>query len=103
MREWTNQQIVTMRRINRILWKMLFSNNEDEVFDLFCEADDLWNEYFPWEAAQKGDKWKGVRWFNDKMRSLKKPQIIEVAVNINNSNVNIVYGDFIEDVTKKNN
>ena len=94
---WNKEQINAMKAIQQILWDMLLSNNEDEVFDLFCQADDLWNEYFPWEASQKGDSWKGVRWYNDKMRSLKKMTTDNTTTNISgNVTINVVFGDFIQ-------
>lgn len=57
-------------RIIQIGNSMLVTTDRGELFDLFCEADDLWNEYFPFEAAQEGDGWWLAKRFNTIDRAL---------------------------------
>lgn len=68
----TKDQRVAMKQINALYNKMLECFTEDELFDVFCEADDLWEENFPFEAAQWGDGSFLHRRFNDMNRELRR-------------------------------
>lgn len=66
----TAEQRMAWGRIIQIGNSMLVTTDREELFDLFCEADDLWNNNFPFEAAQKGDEWWLAKRFNTIDRAL---------------------------------
>lgn len=68
----TVEQRTAMKKINVLYGKMLTCFTEDELFDVFCEADDLWEENFPFEAAQWGDESFLHKRFNDMGRELRR-------------------------------
>ena len=49
---------------------MLCTTDRSELFDMFCEAEDLYNEHFPFEAGIDGDNWWLTRRFNTIDRAL---------------------------------
>ena len=79
-----NQRAI-LRKISRIAAKMRTCWDKDYLFDLYCEADDLWNENFPFQAQQLGDKWYVTKLFNDLSRELKNMH--NVTINLFDCNV----------------
>lgn len=57
-------------RISQLANSMLCTTDRAELFDLFCEAEDLYNEYFPFEAGIDGDNWWITKRFNNIDRAL---------------------------------
>lgn len=49
-------QKAAWKKICRIHGQMLTARTQDELFDLFCAADDTWWENFPLHAEQAGDE-----------------------------------------------
>ena len=76
-----------LRKISRIAAKMRVAWDKDYLFDLYCEADDIWNEYFPFQANQLGDKWYITKLYNDLARELKD----RTPVTINLFDCNITF------------
>lgn len=66
----TSEQRKAWNKIVQIGNSMLATTDRNKLFDLFCEADDLWNEFFPFEACTKGDNWWLARRFNNIDRAL---------------------------------
>ena len=57
-------------RIIQLANTMLATTSRNELFDAYCEAEDLYNEYFPFEAGIDGDNWWLTRRFNNIDRAL---------------------------------
>lgn len=71
-----------LREIHRLGNLMFTAWDEEYLFDLFCEAEDLWNEYFPFEASQAGDDWYLTKRFNDISREIRNRKNTGVTVNL---------------------
>ena len=79
------------KRILFIAREMLSVFDREYLFDIYCEAEDLWWEFFPFQASQYGDDWWVTKRFNDCDRHLKKVGNA-VTVNLfgcNNVTVNV--------------
>ena len=74
----TEAQKKALRKISRIAAKMRTCWDKDYLFDLYCQADDLWNDNFPFQAEQLGDKWYVTKLFNDCARELKNMRSITI-------------------------
>ena len=61
-----------LRQIRHLADLMLGAWDEDYLFDLFCEAEDIWNDQFPFESNLQGDDWWVTRRFNDCSRAIKE-------------------------------
>lgn len=57
-------------RITQLANSMLCTTDRQKLFDLFCEAEDLYNEHFPFEAGIDGDNWWLTKRFNNIDRAL---------------------------------
>lgn len=66
----TKEQRAAWAKIVQLANSMLATTNRGILFDLFCEADDIWNENFPFEAGILGDKWWLAKRFNNIDRAL---------------------------------
>jgi len=66
----TSPQRRAYARISQLANSMLCTTDRAELFDLFCEAEDLYNEYFPFEAGIDGDNWWLTKRFNNIDRAL---------------------------------
>lgn len=66
----TSAQRRAWNKINQIANSMLATTDRDELFSLFCEAEDLYNDFFPFEAGIDGDNWWLTRRFNNIDRAL---------------------------------
>ena len=68
----TSDQKNALKKIHELGNEMLRAWNENDLFDIYCQADDLWNEYFPFQAEQEGDHWYLTRRYNDLSREFRK-------------------------------
>ena len=66
----TPEQRRAWGKINQLATTMLFVTDRAELFDIFCKAEDLYNDFFPFEASIDGDNWWVTRRFNIIDRSL---------------------------------
>lgn len=57
-------------KIMQIANSMLVCTDRGELFDLFCKAEDLYNDHFPFEASMDGDSWWLTRRYNNIDRML---------------------------------
>ena len=90
----TEAQKIALSQIEELGRKMFRARYEDDLFDLYCEADDLWEEYFPFFAEQEGDRWYLTRRYNDLAKRLRnKPDVVTVNIFGNNITVNVKGGD----------
>lgn len=78
----TVAQKKALKKINELANSMLMAWDEEYLFDLFCEAEDLWNEYFPFEAEQAGDDWWVTKRFNDVNREIRNRRTCGVTINL---------------------
>lgn len=80
----TPEQKNAMRTINKLGTLMLTAWDPEYLFDLYCEAEDLWNEFFPFEASQWGDNWWLTKRFNDLNREIgNRQKYLAGGVNVN--------------------
>lgn len=82
-----NSQKKALREIRRITAKMRTCWDKEYLFDLYCQADDIWNDEFPFQAEQLGDNWSVTKLYNDLARKLKNHG--QVTINIFDCNVTI--------------
>lgn len=80
-------QEMVLRKISRLKSKMMKAWDENYLFDLYCQADDLWQEYFPFQANQLGDKWEVTKLYNDLSRAIRDKK--SVVVNLLGCNVTL--------------
>lgn len=66
----TATQRMAWARITQLANSMLATTDRSKLFDLYCEAEDLYNEFFPFEAAIDGDNWWLTKRFNNIDRAL---------------------------------
>ena len=91
--ELSATQKMALSRIGEIGREMLTTWDREYLFDLYCEAEDIWNENFPFEASQVGDDWYLTKRFNDLDRKLREEhEVIQVqlfgcTININGKEV----------------
>lgn len=67
----SRSQKTALAKINKIRQKMMNCWNSEDLFDLYCQADDIWQEKFPFQAQILGDKWEVTRLYNDLSRAIK--------------------------------
>ena len=95
MRQYVNFETMSQeqkdawKRICFIFREMLSVFDREYLFDLYCEAEDLWWEFFPFEASQWGDDWWVTKRFNDVDRHLKKVGNTAITVNLFGCNVTV--------------
>lgn len=87
---WNNEDYRKWSIITGIIARMMKSEDDTEVFDLYCEAEDLWEEYFPYESLHEGDSWYGCRMFNIRQKQLEKLSKIGITYNLYGCKVTIV-------------
>ena len=68
----TSKQRTAMKRIQKLGNLMFNAWDESYLLDLYCQADNLWNEYFPFEASQWGDDWFLAKRFNDCQKAIRE-------------------------------
>lgn len=89
---WTNHQWKIWEEITWIIHRMMKSENDKVVFDLYCEADNLYSKFFIYDSTNEGDDWYGCRMFRireQELEDLKKKQDTTVTYNLYGCNVTI--------------
>ena len=71
-------QEIALVRIEKIRQKMLNCWDSETLFDLYCQADDIWQERFPFQANLLGDKWEITKLYNDLDKEIKKGGFVTV-------------------------
>lgn len=74
----SRSQEIALVRIEKIRQKMLKCWNSETLFDLYCQADDIWQERFPFQANLLGDKWEITKLYNDLDKEIKKGGFVTV-------------------------
>ena len=85
----TPAQRTAMKEISHLYNLMLQAWDEGYLFDLYCQADDLWQENFPFQASQWGDDWWVTRRYNDMVRYIRDRPMKSFTVNLFGCTVNI--------------
>ena len=87
----TKTQKQALGKINKIYKHMLECNYTDDLFDLYCEAEDIWAENFPFEFNIEGDDWWLTKKYVDLDRKLRKniEENPTVTINLFGCNVTV--------------
>ena len=87
---WSDRDHERWAIITGIISKMMKSQDNEEVFNLYCEAQDLYDEWFPYESLHEGDDWYGCRMFNLRTKQLEKLSKVGVTYNLYGCKVTII-------------
>jgi len=86
-------QKVMRSKIECVMSQMSKARDEDELFDLFCEADDLLTEYFPWDVQMGNDSIE--KHYVNCSKTLSDMKSISNGINVTFTNCTFTFNDCV--------